>query len=160
MHDLKGQAQPAQSLLHALFVLAASLLCSGCGGNLPETAPVRGVVTFNGKPLSGFKNAAVIFTPTNGRPAKSVISPTDSTFELTTYKPGDGARLGRHSVAVSATVDDPSDKDDRYPGVRLITPHKFGNGDTSGLTYEVESGKNNQIEIQLHSNGTGAIVAK
>lgn len=159
MHELTGATRTAQLLLRGLFVLAAPLLCCGCGSSLPETAPVRGVVTFDGKPLSGFKNAAVVFTPTNGRPAKSVISPTDASFELMTYKSGDGARLGHHSVAVSATVVDPTDKDAQYPGVRFITPQKFGHGDTSGLTYEVKSG-DNQIEIQLHSNGIGAIVSK
>jgi hypothetical protein len=136
------------------------LLVSGCGGGLPETAPVRGVVTFDGKPLSGFQHAAVAFTPSAGRPAKGVISLNDGSFELSTYKSGDGARVGRHTVAVSATVDEPNSKtDDRYPGVRFVIPEKFADRDTAGLVYEVNT-RSNVVEIQLRSNGTGTIVAQ
>jgi hypothetical protein len=147
-----------QQILQACFAASTALLIVGCGGRLPETAPVHGVVSVNGKPISGFDNAAVAFTPTGGRPAKGVISKGDGSFNLSTYKSGDGARLGRHTVAVSATVNDPSTKtEEKYPGVRFVIPEKFCNGDTSGLTYDVKSGSNG-IEIQLHSNGTGTIV--
>lgn len=158
MHHHKRIAALAQRPLLYLLLGQVALVC-GCSERLPETAPVHGVVTYDGKPLSGFKNAAVHFTPAAGRPAKSVISPNDGSFELYTYKSGDGARLGRHLVAVSATVDDPSDKDERYPGVRFIIPDKFANRDISGLEFDVKP-SGNAIEIQLHSNGTGKIVAQ
>jgi hypothetical protein len=136
------------------------LFTSGCGGDVPETAPVRGTVTVDGKPISGFKNAAVAFTPSAGRAAKSVISSKDGSFELSTYKSGDGARLGQHSVAVSATVDDrTAQSEERYAGVRFVIPEKFSKGDTSGLTYEVKPG-DNSIKIELRSDGTGSIVAQ
>lgn len=133
---------------------------SGCGSSLPEVAPVRGVVTFDGKPLPEFKHAGVVFTPKAGMPASSVISPTDGSFVLTTYQSGDGARIGTHAVAVSATVDDRSanmEKD--YPGLRFVIPEKFANRDSSGLEIEVKPG-NNIVEIQLHSNGTGKVFAQ
>jgi hypothetical protein len=132
----------------------------GCSDSLPETAPVKGIVTIDGKPISEFDNAAVIFMPPKGRPAKSVISKNDGSFELATYRTRDGARLGRHAVAVSATVNDASrSSEDKYSGVRFVIPEKFCNGETSGLTYKVEPGINN-IEIQLNSIGTGKIIAK
>jgi hypothetical protein len=144
----------------ACFLVWQLLLISGCGSGLPETAPVCGVVTFDGKALSGFQHAAVAFTPTGGRPAKAIISPNDGSFQLSTYKSGDGARLGRHTVSVSATVEEPISKaDDRYPGVRSVIPEKFANRDTSGLVYEVNT-RTNVVEIQLRSNGTGTIVAQ
>jgi hypothetical protein len=144
----------------AYLLVFQLVLASGCGSGLPETAPVRGVVTVDGKPISGFKNAAVAFTPAAGRAAKSVILLKDGSFELSTYKPGDGARLGQHTVAVSATVEDrTAQSEDRYPGVRFVIPEKFANGDTSGLGYEVKPG-GNVIQIQLRSDGTGAIVAQ
>ena len=158
MHHKTLIALAARKLFPYLFLWQLVLFC-GCGGGLPETAPVHGVVTYDGKPLSGFKNAAVHFTPAAGRPAKSVVSPNDGSFELYTYKSGDGARLGRHMVAVVATVDDPTDKDERYPGVRFVIPEKFANRDTSGLSYEVKP-EGNVIQIELRSNGTGAIVAQ
>ena len=137
---------------------AGSLLAmSGCGG-APELAPVRGIVEFDGKPIAGFQNAAVAFTPSGGRPAKGPISLDDGSFELSTYSSGDGARIGAHTVAVSATVDDPSaTAEDKYPGVRSVIPEEFANRDTSGLACEVEPG-GNFVRIQIRSDGTGAIV--
>ena len=136
------------------------LLISGCGSDLPEVAPVRGVVEFDGKPLSGFQHAAVAFTPKAGRPAKGVVSPENGMFELTTYSPGDGARIGRHAVAVSATVDDLTAKiENKYPAVRFVIPEKFADRDASGLVYDVKP-EGNVIRIQIRSDGTGAIVAE
>jgi hypothetical protein len=132
----------------------------GCSDNLPNVAPVRGVVEFDGKPLSGFQHAAVAFTPKGGRPAKGTISLKDGSFELSTYAPGDGARIGHHTVAVSATVDEPSaHSTDKYQGVRSVIPERFANRDTSGLTYEVKP-KSNFVRIRIRTDGTGAIVAE
>jgi hypothetical protein len=144
----------------AVCLTSSFLLIAGCGRGLPEVAPVRGTVTFDGKPLPKFQNAAVVFTPSQGRTAKSVISPTDGSFELTTYDTGDGARLGLHAVSVSATVEDRSVKYEKsYTGVRSVIPEKFTERDTSGMTFEVKPGEN-VVEIQLRSNGTGTVVAK
>jgi hypothetical protein len=149
-----------QRAVWCCLVACSPVLVAGCGSGHPETAPVRGVITFDGKPLPAFKNAAVIFTPKQGRAGKSVISPADGSFELTTYQTGDGARLGAHAVAVSATVDDPAVKTEKaYPGVRSVIPQKFADRDTSGLTIDVKPGSN-VIEIQLRSDGTGAIDVK
>lgn len=133
------------------------MAAAGCGSDLPEVAPVRGVVEFDGKPLAGFQHGGVIFTPHGGRPGKGVISPEDGTFELTTYSAGDGARIGEHAVAVSATVDDATRTiEGRYSGVRFVIPEKFADRDDSGLTCEVMP-KVNQIRIQIRSDGTGTI---
>jgi hypothetical protein len=136
------------------------VVLTGCGGGLPEVAPVRGTVTFDGKPLPTFKNAAVIFTPRHGRTAKSVISPADGSFDLSTYATGDGARIGIHSVTVSATVDDATVKTEKgNPGIRHVLPERFADRDTSGLVFDVKAGEN-VVEIQLRSNGTGEVVTK
>ena len=115
---------------------------------------MRGVVEFD----SGFENAAIAFTPSGGRPAKGVISPQDGSFVLTTYHSGDGAKIGHHSVAVSATVSDPSVKaEDKYPGIRSTIPENFSNRDTSNLSIDVEPGEN-VIKIEINSDGTGLII--
>jgi hypothetical protein len=161
MHDkeLLGTRQARQSK-SPCFLAWLLLTLAGCSGSLPDVAPVRGVVTIDGKPLPTFKNAAVIFTPKQGRTAKSVISPANGSFELTTYETGDGARIGTHAVAVSATVEDRTVQTEKaYPGVRSVIPEKFADRDRSGLVFEVKPG-GNVVEIQLRSNGTGAIVAK
>ena len=61
------------------------------------TVPVKGVLRYQGKPLT---SGAVTFEPTDiGREAHGEVRP-DGTFELTTFRPGDGAVAGTHRVAV------------------------------------------------------------
>lgn len=80
--------------------LAAAFLLtcvSGCGESGPETAPVAGKVTFDGKPMAG---AAVMFLPVaGGRPATGVTDAAGA-YRLQTFKDFDGAVLGEHRVAV------------------------------------------------------------
>lgn len=120
-------------------------------------APVSGVVHFDGEPLTEFDNAAVILTPQAGRLATGTIDPKDGTFTLSTYKPGDGAMVGPARLAVSATVDDPSARVEKHPGVRWVIPDDFSDRDRSGLTCEVVAGEDNHLLIQLHSDGTGTV---
>ena len=132
-------------------------LLAGCGKSIPDTAPVRGVVEIDGKGLSGFDNAAVLFTPRGGRMARGVVEP-DGSFELSTYGRGDGAIVGPAHVTVSATVDDPSAKNmERGVGVRWIIPERFSDED-SGLSCEVLPGTENFFRIELRSDGTGAVL--
>ena len=74
-------------------------LSSGCGPSRPETAEVRGRVTFQGKPVP---EGRILFWPPNGRPAMAEIQP-DGTYELMTFDEGDGAVLGEHRVTIKAT---------------------------------------------------------
>ncbi len=73
-------------------------LASGCGKSGPETVPVAGKVTVDGKVVAG---AAVMFLPTaGGRPATGVTD-AEGAFRLETFKNFDGAVLGDHTVTVS-----------------------------------------------------------
>ncbi len=117
------------------FVLAASLLlpCAGCGlsggSQSVETVPVKGTVTYKGKPLS---KGVVTFEPrASGRTATGEISP-DGTFELTTLKQGDGAAQGKHRVSVSGTG--PTAKAE-------LVPKKYAEANTSKLEVEVTRDK-------------------
>jgi hypothetical protein len=84
----------------ALRVLAAALLvaAAGCAGG-KKTAPVRGAVTLDGKPVS---LVSVVFLPQRegGMMAQGVTN-KDGDFELTTYKPNDGALPGEYRVVVT-----------------------------------------------------------
>ncbi len=89
-----------------LVVLAALILsnCWGCGSDsshyVGATVPVKGKVTYKGKPLT---EGQIVFQPDDsGREAYGSIQP-DGTFELSTFKAGDGAIPGKHRVAVSGT---------------------------------------------------------
>lgn len=97
----------------AVVGLCAALLtgCGGSGEELPDTAPVRGKVTYNGKPLPG---GTVMFHPQQegqGNPATGDIQ-EDGTYELTTYNTKDGAVLGPHKVTVQV-----------FPGQRGFPEH-------------------------------------
>src|SRR5262249_13168360 len=76
---------------------------SGCGGR--SLAPVRGRVTCNGKPVVA---ASITFSPVPGSEGdrdagKPGTGFTDAqgSYQLSTYKPYDGALVGQHRVLVA-----------------------------------------------------------
>jgi hypothetical protein len=92
--------------LSTLAALAAVVLLSGCGG--PKMAKVKGQVTYNGKPVT---QAAITFNPVGAsekekNPGKPATGFTDEhgNYELSTFRPYDGALVGKHRVTV--TLDD------------------------------------------------------
>jgi hypothetical protein len=114
------------------FLLAAIILatCWGCGSRegpyVGTTVPVKGKVTYKGKPLT---QGEIVFEPDSaGREAHGNIQ-SDGTFELTTFNPGDGAVPGTHRIAVTGT----SKKD--------AVPSKYQNVSSSKTKVEVAEGK-------------------
>ncbi|MDR3634765.1 MAG: hypothetical protein P4L84_13255 [Isosphaeraceae bacterium] len=117
-------------------ILSAVLLGSGwgCGstGPVPEPAlvPVKGKVTYKGKPLT---QGTIEFEPqTGGRLAKGVIQ-SDGTFTLTTTQEGDGVATGTHVVSVRATGGDAK---------KEVVPLKYTQAASSGYQVEVSAEKN------------------
>jgi hypothetical protein len=105
----------------ALLALAVALASTGCGDdpNRQKTYKVRGHVVYKGQPASG---ALAIFHPKTDDSMKAV-RPTatvreDGSFDLTTYKDGDGAPEGEYHVLVQWL-------EDRAP-VGLSRPLKQG----------------------------------
>ena len=79
------------------WFLLLAVAAVGCGGSdAPRTVPVGGVVQVGGKPMA---DVNVTFYPEKGRPATGRTGP-DGRFKLTTLKPGDGAVVGTHKIAV------------------------------------------------------------
>jgi hypothetical protein len=118
-------------LVQAALVLS---FCWGCGSDsgqyVGKTVPVKGKVTYKGKSLT---QGEIVFEPNSaGREAHGNIEP-DGTFELTTFKAGDGAVPGTHRVAVSGT----SKKD--------AVPVKFQSTSSSKTEVEVAEGKTEYI---------------
>lgn len=154
---------PRRTSLGQLAIVSAICVAfAGCNQRAADLAPVAGVVELDGKPLTGFQNGGVVLTPKGGRLATGVISPTDGTFELTTYEKGDGAKLGAAVIAVSATVDDPAATDKiegRYQQLKSIIPQQFSDHATSQLTYDVVDGEN-FLRIKLSSDGSAVIESK
>jgi hypothetical protein len=73
-------------------------LVSGCGKG--KTVKVSGVLTWeDGTPVEG---ATVVFMPKEeGKRQASGFTGKDGTFDLTTFKPGDGALPGDYKIVVT-----------------------------------------------------------
>jgi hypothetical protein len=116
-----------------LIVLAALAagVCWGCGpagrGTLPTLIPVKGKVTYKGKPLT---KGTITFVPDGyGREARGEIQP-DGTFVLTTDKEGDGVVAGEHRISITH-LEKNLDKD------RGMT--KYGSPNTSQVIAKVDA---------------------
>jgi hypothetical protein len=82
----------------AWVLVASCVLVAGCSGSgRPAIAPVRGTVTYKGRPVAG---ATVVFL-CSGAP-RLAVGKTDERgeYRLTTYEPNDGAMIGNHVVTV------------------------------------------------------------
>jgi len=143
----------------AVTALTASLLIvSGCGAeNELGLIPIRGEVTYNGKPLS---DGSVIYVPVepNGRQASGRIN-ADGTFDLTTLKGKDGAMKGSYQIAVYALKSKaggiPSREDmessNRSTGAEpeFVVPEKYADPSTSELTDTVDESHSGFQKIEL-----------
>jgi hypothetical protein len=132
-------------------------------------APVRGTVTFHGKPVAG---ASVAFL-TTGAPRLAVGTTDESgNFRLTMFEPNDGAFLGTHVVTIrklsseppattpaaeaaadatidSAAIDRAMEQDARaMMKARSELPAKYADRNTSDLHLDVVDGEN-VFEINL-----------
>jgi hypothetical protein len=116
----------------------------GCGTNRPETVPLDGTVTLDGKPLAG---AGVLLMPERGgRPATGTTDEAGH-FRLSTFEPGDGALLGKHTVTVikrvmtGVIVGEDGMMGVEAPGgakTQWITPPRYADPKTSGLAVDVQ----------------------
>jgi hypothetical protein len=132
--DLRARKIPTMRT-GALLMIFALAACAGCGSAdshefTGETVPVKGKVTYKGKPLT---RGEVVFEPDSaGREAHGEIQP-DGRFELSTYKAGDGAVAGTHRVAV------------RNTGKNDAVPVKYKNASSSRTEVEVTAGKTEYV---------------
>jgi hypothetical protein len=148
----------------ALLGLCCVLL--GCSqSNRTKTYPVRGTVTYRGKPVS---DASVEFlAPGASRPATGVTD-GNGRFRLTTFEPDDGAIVGAHVVTVikigsqppAATNPGQGDNDPaaiekamaqsalQQRKARSELPAKYADRRTSDLHVEVAAHES-QVEIKL-----------
>lgn len=126
------------------FLLLAGVLgCSGYQtGDREKVVPVSGTLTFQGKPLEGYR---VTFMPTDGRRPAIGVTGADGKFELGTNEVGDGAVAGAHKVAfvwAPPTVGEPgqesiNDNPANLPKPKVKIPDKYGDPEKSGVTQEV-----------------------
>ena len=135
----------------AVAACTVLLTLSGCAeSGQYDTAPVKGSVTFEGKPVEG---GALTFVPAgagSGKPGAAQVQ-SDGTYVLGTYVEADGAVLGKHKVSYSPpTVELPE-------GVELQPGESTPPSPWDGLvpkTAEVEVAVgSNRIDIELVAPG-------
>jgi hypothetical protein len=146
INDLAGNPQGWQTLCRVCFVvlLVAALFPSGCNRG-PKTAPVRGRVTYEGKPVP---NGAVAFIPEGGTTATGEIGP-DGAYTLTTFRKGDGAVLGAHKVVITA-LDAGKGGEAAASLPAPLIPVKYMNLATTDLRAEVKD-RENIIDFDLRA---------
>ena len=148
---------PASLARLALAVTAiwVALIVVGCGSR--GMGQVKGKVTVGGVPVT---SGAIMFYPAEGPGAVGDIG-ADGTYTLRTHKPGDGAVVGSHKVAIHSTgvgpgsMQEPKSLDDELRGspgnsakilvpgkITWIVPEKYSTPQESPLTAEVKSGQN------------------
>ena len=157
--------------------VAAVVMFTGCGGGSvgPDTEPVSGTVTMDGKPVEG---AQVVFVPSGSGRAASGTTDASGRFKLTTFNPQDGAVVGSYAVtiskveggsAVNVNVEGLSEEEASKKAAEAfynsaaaknvgspkakdkatdLTPAKYKDAKSSGLTAEVKAGENN-FEFKL-----------
>jgi len=159
----------------AQFIVLSCFLLIGCkGSGRPTIAPVRGTVTYHGRPVA---DATVVFL-CQGAP-RLAVGKTDAqgNYQLTTYESNDGAVLGNHVVTVkkykenaghageNAVNVENMDEASRSKAIEKamrqsaqevskaeksgsLLPAKYANMKTSDLHKEVVSGRN-VIDLNL-----------
>jgi hypothetical protein len=117
----------------ALIALIAALpLALGCGSDQPDAYPVRGKLTYRGKPVP---SGTINFIPDSGPSASAEIQP-DGSYSLM-------AVPGTHSVVIVA-MQDMSNRlpEERTPLPPPIVPTKYTSIATSDLKAQVEEKEN------------------
>lgn len=118
---------------------------AGCHRSTPATAPVKGHVTLDGKPLA---IGTVVTIPSAGRGARGFIQP-DGSFELGTYGKSDGALLGTHHVGVVAY--EGANLGPESNNAKLVVPKRYTSPESSGFTIDVKADAENTLNLNLTS---------
>jgi hypothetical protein len=121
------------------LMLMAAIGCDDGRVKLPS-APVAGTVTYQGKPLAGGR---VLFCHPSGQPAGAAIA-ADGSFKLRAFQ-------GKNQVAVQWYVkpDSSFDTDIGLGPFKSLVPDRYADVNTSGLTFEVKAGENDNAAFIL-----------
>ena len=115
----------------------------GCGGD-HSIQPVRGHVQSRDGRRATF--GMVELTAEQGGQVASGIIEQDGSFRLTTVRDGDGAVAGRHRAIVVQVVNTEHIPLEQHHHVLDVHP-RHARYETSGLTFTIEPGKQNDLEI-------------
>lgn len=127
---------------HVLCAVVA-LCLAGCGG---KPATVDGTVTLDGEPIS---KGSVSFVPSSGGQQAFGVVESDGSYSLSTNS-SSGLELGNYQVRVVAREMIKSDEGFAPMQGDYIVPKRYANHATSGLSFEIKSGRN-KIDLELTS---------
>ena len=122
--------------------------CNPRPAGRPATAPVTGVVRFDGEAVAG---ATVSFQADGGGRSATGITDAQGRYQLSTFARGDGAVPGSYKVIVMkySMPDDTSGGQGEYvppqgpaPPPKHLLPEKYAAAKTSGLDATVADGPN------------------
>ncbi len=127
-----------RSFLIFCFILIAVPSCSKSGKKMASN-PARGKVLLGDQPLAG---ALVVLVPKTGADLPGAVKPSgetaqDGTFELTSYKPKDGAPEGEYKVIISKF-----DDDTKTHTTKSLLPPLYANPETTPFSATIQKGSN------------------
>jgi hypothetical protein len=139
----------------ASLVVVVSL---GCGDSNNTVYPVKGKITFEGKPMKG--GGAISFMPVGNQAGKAPGGEIDENgnYVLTTYKPGDGSMAGEFRVVILQVVEKEPEPtpDGRAPApappplpVADRIPAIYADPQRTPLTTKVEAKGANELNFDL-----------
>jgi len=147
------------NLLTSCVMILGLALLVGCGPSGPPLGKVSGTVTLDGEPLA---QGSISFEVPGVRTATGKIA-NGQIVEVTTFETGDGAPVGEATVTISsveeaepsapapeASTDAPAE-DNLMKEYNYITPTKYANPETSGLSATINDG-DNTLSFELTSN--------
>lgn len=124
-----------------ILLLSCLFLSTGCGDGRPKRYPVQGVVTVDGKPLSGeFVGSIRLIPLSGGRPASAQLD-SQGRFTLGCYDSDDGCPAGDYKVEVNVS-------EQKNFRMRYLVPPRCWSHRTSDLTTRIE-GKNPSLTINV-----------
>jgi hypothetical protein len=147
--------------------LGAALLAlgaAGCGGGNASVYPVKGQITFEGKPMRG--GGTIAFIPLSKQDGKAPGGEIaeDGTYVLSTYTSGDGSMTGEFRVVITQVVEqEPGASEDGQkvskttfavpPADRI--PAIYADPNNSPLTAKVEAKNPNELNFELKRQAGG-----
>lgn len=140
--------RPARSWL--CWILLCSLAVQGCGGGAggPTPVKVRGLIKYNGQPVT---SGSVMFNPADpqkGHMAQGSIE-KDGTFSLSSYSTGDGVLPGSYTVTVNSSL----------PGTEVLTKDKgTGIGGKSAIPARYADAKTSQLQQTIAAGDSGKTI--
>jgi hypothetical protein len=132
-------------MLRLLLILAVGLLFTACGSGLPQTIPVSGHVTFDGKPPPAA--GSILFLPVEaaeGFPLRPATGAFDAAgqFKAKTFEPGDGLMPGKYAMSIECWDTPPNMTGN--PGKSHV-PKKYQSPQTSGFNLDITKDMRRQV---------------